>query len=70
MAATVRRVFDIVPGALVLAAGLDAPLLIAAGMPGAVEARGQGQVLVGLGGAILAIASAVALAVVLGNGVR
>jgi len=70
VAAATRHAFDIAPRALVLAAGPDAPLLIAAGTPGVVEARGEGRLLVGLSGAILAIASAVALAVVVGDGVR
>jgi hypothetical protein len=65
-----ERTFDIAPDAFVLAAGPDSPLLIAAGSPGAIEARGQGRVLLGLGGAVLAIGSAVGLAVVLGNSAR
>ena len=69
-AAAAQRTFDIAPSTFVLAAGPDAPLLIAAGSPGAVEARGQDRVLLGLGGAVLAIGSAVGLAIVLGNGAR
>lgn len=65
-----ERAFDIAPDAFVLAAGPDSPLLIAAGSPGAIEARGQDRVLLGLGGAVLAIGSAVGLAIVLGNGAR
>jgi hypothetical protein len=69
-AAAAQRTFDIAPDAFVLAAGPDSPLLIAAGSPGAIEARGHERVLLGLGGALLAIGSAVGLAIVLGNGAR
>ena len=48
----------IAPEALVLAASDEVPLLIAYGIPGAVVERGQTQFMVGLLGAILAIASA------------
>lgn len=64
-AARARDRFEIAPDTLVLAASDGVPLLIAYGPPGAVARRGQTQLLIGLLGAILAIASAVALAVVL-----
>jgi hypothetical protein len=68
-AARASQTFDIAPETLVLAAADDVPLLIAHGTPGAVAQRGQTQLLVGLLGAIVAIASAVALAVLVEGGV-
>jgi hypothetical protein len=67
-AARARETFEIAPETLVLAASEGVPLLIAYGTPGAVARRGQTQLMVGLLGAILAIASAVALALLLGGG--
>lgn len=63
-----RQTFEIAPDALILAAAPDAPLSIAIGLPSVVAGRGQREFLVGLLGAILAIASAMALAVMLGDG--
>ncbi len=54
----------IAPDALVLASAPDVPLLIAQGLPIAAVERQQGRFLVGLLGAILAIASAMALAMI------
>lgn len=57
-----ERTWDLAPNLLVIAAAPDAPLVVAAGNPGLVQDRQQEQFLVGLLGAILAIGSAVALA--------
>jgi hypothetical protein len=54
--------FDIAPETLVLAAAPDVPLLIAYGEPGAAVQRQQERFTIGLLGAVLAIASAIALA--------
>jgi len=62
------RTFTIAPETLVLAASDEVPLLIAYGIPGAVVERNQARFLVGLLGAILAIASAMVFAVSLGGG--
>jgi hypothetical protein len=67
-AARIDRTFDIEPDLLVVAAGRDTQLLIASGPPGEVVAREQGRFLLGLLGAVLAIGSAIALAVVVGAG--
>ena len=66
--ARVRRTFDIAPEALVVAATDDVPLLIAAGAPGVVVRRGRSRLIVGLLGAVVAIASAMVLAISVGNG--
>ena len=63
------RTFDIPPEALVVAAAPDADLLVSLGPPGNVIAREETRFLVGLLGAILAIASAVALATSLSGGI-
>jgi hypothetical protein len=68
-AARTRQTFDIAPEALVLAASAEVPLLIAHGIPGEIVARGQTQFIVGLLGAVLAIASAMVFAIGLGGGV-
>ncbi len=65
-----RARFDRSPDELVLAASPDVPLLVAAGAPDAVVTRQSDRFLLGLGGAILSIASAVALAVLLEGGFR
>ncbi len=67
-AARAERTFRIAPETLVLAASDEVPLLIAHGIPGAVVQRGRDRFLVGLLGAILAIASAMVLAIKLGSG--
>ncbi len=63
------RTFHIPPEELVLASGPDVPLLIAHGTPAMAVDRHQDQFLIGLLGAVLAIGSAVALAVLLSGGV-
>ena len=67
-AARYRRTFEIAPGALILAASPDAPLVIAAVPPATAAGRGQREFLIGLLGAVVAIASAMAFAVLLGGG--
>lgn len=67
-AARFERTFHIAPEALVIASAPGAPLLIVHGVPGAAVDRHQDRFVVGLLGAILAIASAVALAVMLTGG--
>ena len=61
--------FAIAPDALVLAASAEVPLLIAYGSPGEVVRRSQSRFFVGLLGAVVAIASAMVLAIILGGGV-
>jgi hypothetical protein len=63
--ARAREAFEIAPEALVLAAGDDAPLFVSLGAPAAITARHRSPMLVGLFGAIVAIASAMTLAVLL-----
>jgi hypothetical protein len=65
-----ERRFAIAPETLVLASAPDVPLLIAAGEPGAAVERQQDRFLVGLLGAVVAIVSAVVLAVALGGTAR
>jgi hypothetical protein len=62
------RTFDIAPDTLVLASAPDQPLLVAAGAPGAAVARYEERFLVGLLGAVLAIVSAVVLALAVSGG--
>jgi hypothetical protein len=69
LAARVAATFEIDPGALVLTAADDAPLAISLGAPTTVAAREQWQFLVGLAGAVLAIGSAMALALMIQGGV-
>lgn len=66
-AAQAERTFSISPEALVLAAAEDAPLLITYGSPEAAAGRERGRFVVGLLGALLAIASAVVAASVFGR---
>jgi hypothetical protein len=68
-AALAHRTFAIAPDALVLAAASDAPLYVSLGAPAAAESRHREQFLIGLLGAVLAIVSAMALAIMVGNGV-
>ncbi len=67
-AARVERTFEIAPGTLVLAASAEVPLLIAHGSPGAVVQRSQLRFSIGLLGAVLAIVSAMVLAITLSGG--
>jgi hypothetical protein len=69
-AARARQTFDIEPDSLVLAGVRDAPLLIHAGDPGEVVGREQGRFALGVLGALLAIGSAVGLALVITGGLR
>jgi len=57
-----ERTFDMAPGTLVIAASDEVPLIIAAGPPHQVVGRQEDRLVVGLLGALLAIASAVVLA--------
>ncbi len=66
-AAHFERTFDLEPDLLVLAAGPDAPLAIAAGTPTDAVAREQGRFLLGLLGAVIAIGSAILGAVALSS---
>jgi hypothetical protein len=70
LAARAAAAFSIAPDALILATAEDLPLLISLGAPTQVTARHQWQFVLGLGGAALAIASAMALAVMLQGGLR
>ena len=67
-AARTRERFEIAPEALVLAASAEVPLLIAYGTPGAVMERSQLRLTIGLLGAVLAIVSAMVVAIKLGGG--
>jgi hypothetical protein len=67
-AAAAERRFEIAPETLVLAASDEVPLLIAYGTPSAVVGRDQTRFLVGLLGAVVAIASAIVLAIALSGG--
>jgi hypothetical protein len=62
-----ERTFEIEPDDLVLASSAEVPLLIAYGTPGAVVERSRTHMTLGLLGAVLAIVSAVVLAVLIGN---
>jgi hypothetical protein len=70
LAARAAATFSIAPDALVLATADDAPLLISLGAPTQAAARQQWQFVLGLGGAALAIASAMGFAIVLQGGLR
>ena len=67
-AARVERRFAIAPHALVLASAPDVPLLIAYGLPGVAADRSQATFVVGLLGAVLAIGSAMGLALMVSGG--
>lgn len=68
-AARTERTFEIAPDTLVLAASSEVPLLIAYGSPGAVMQRSTLRFAVGLLGAVLAIGSAMVLAIMLDRAV-
>ena len=70
LAARARAAFEIAPDALVLATSDEVPLIVSLGAPGQVAARGEWQFLVGLAGAVLAIGSAMAAAVLVQGGLR
>jgi hypothetical protein len=61
-AAAAAATFDIAPGELVMAAVPGSPLIVRAGSPGEAVARDQGTLTRGLAGAVIAIASALVLA--------
>ena len=63
-----ERTFDIAPETLVLASAPDVPLLVAYGLAGTAAARHQERFLLGLLGAVLAIGSAVVLAIAISGG--
>ena len=67
-AALAQRTFTIAPDELVLAAAPDVPLVISLGEPAVAEWRQRQSFLVGLLGAVLAIVSAMALAIMVGTG--
>jgi hypothetical protein len=64
-----RELFEIAPEDLVLASTPDVPLVIALGTPIQAAGRQETQFLIGLLGAVLAIAGAISLALILGQGV-
>jgi hypothetical protein len=64
-----ERTFAIAPDALILAASETVPLVIASGPPAAAAGRQEGLFLIGLLGAVLAIGSAMAMAVMVGGGI-
>jgi hypothetical protein len=66
-AARSDRRFRIAPETLVLASSPGVPLLIAYGLPAGAVVRGQDRFIVGLLGALLAVASALGLAILLGG---
>jgi hypothetical protein len=66
-AARIEREFEIAPETLVVTATPDVPLLVTLGAPGLAAGREQGRFLMGLVGAVVAIASAMALAVIVTN---
>jgi hypothetical protein len=67
-AARARRTFEIGPEELVIAAAADTALLVALGPPSNAAARHQRRFLAGLLGAVLAIGSGIALAVMVTGG--
>lgn len=68
VATRVDRTFDFDPETLVLASTTDGPLLVAHGIPEVAVDRHQDRFVVGLLGAVIAIGSAMALAVMLTGG--
>jgi hypothetical protein len=67
-AARVERRFTIAPNTLVFASAPDVPLLIAHGVPGVAASRNQAMFVIGLLGAVLAIGSAMGLALLVTGG--
>jgi hypothetical protein len=64
-----ERTFEIAPDALVLAASPSVRLVVASGPPTVVAGRQERLFLVGLLGAVLAIGSAMAMAIMVGGGI-
>jgi len=69
-AARAEATFAIAPEELVIAAGPGSPLSIGLGAPATMEARADWQFVIGLLGAVLSIASAMALALVVNGTIR
>jgi hypothetical protein len=69
-AARADATFAIAPETLVIAAGAGAPLGIGLGAPATMAARAEWQFIVGLLGAVLSIASAMALAMIVNGSIR
>jgi hypothetical protein len=67
-AAQAERTFDITPGTLVLASQPEERLLVTAGTPALASQRADDRFIVGLLGAALSIASAIALAWLISSG--
>jgi hypothetical protein len=67
-AARFKRTFEIAPDALILAASPEVPLIIAYGAPSVAAGSHEWQFLLGLLGAVVAIGSAMALALMIGGG--
>jgi hypothetical protein len=67
-AARIERTFEIAPEALVVTSAPDVPLLVTLGAPAQAVAREEGRFIRGLFGAILAIVSAMGLALVVTGG--
>lgn len=67
-AARYERTFRIAPETLIIASAPDVPLLIVHGVPDTAADRHRDQFIIGLLGAVLAIASAMAGAIMLGGG--
>jgi hypothetical protein len=67
-AALAERTFEIAPDTLVLASSAEVPLLIAHGTPGAVMERSQLRYVLGMLGAVLAIASAMVFGIMISGG--
>jgi hypothetical protein len=59
----VHQAFDIAPETLIVAATPSVGLLIASGTPVGAESRNEGRFLLGLAGAVVAVVSAVVLAI-------
>ncbi|HEX2755108.1 MAG TPA: hypothetical protein VHM48_06575 [Candidatus Limnocylindrales bacterium] len=70
LAARAAAAFEIAPDALILATSEEVPMLISLGAPTQVAARAEGQFVLGLLGAALAIGSAMALAVMVQGGLK
>ncbi len=66
-AARIERIFEIAPETLVVGTARDTPLLVSLGGPAEAEAREDRRFVVGLLGAVVAIGSAVVLAVTLNS---
>ncbi len=69
-AAAAEARFEIPPGELVMAAASEHPLAVIVGTPDEARGRADARVLLGLAGAVLAIMSAVALALALPGALR